>query len=42
MKPNRRWIAWVLAESARLDVALPWERGTRQPRRASARDAARA
>ncbi len=24
--PQRRWIAWALAESARLDVTLPWER----------------
>ena len=24
--PQRRWIAWALAESARLDIALPWER----------------
>lgn len=28
-RPKRRWIAWALAESAQLDIAMPWERDTR-------------
>ncbi|MGB3176464.1 MAG: hypothetical protein WBC68_07490 [Albidovulum sp.] len=30
MKPERRWIKWVLAESAKQGTPLPWQRGTRQ------------
>lgn len=27
-RPKHRWLAWVLAESSRLDIAMPWERDT--------------
>ncbi len=30
MKPERRWMKSVLAESAKPGIALPWQRGTRQ------------
>lgn len=30
MKPQRRWMQSVLAESARPVPALPWQRGTRR------------
>ena len=30
MKPERRWMKTVLAESTRPGPALPWQRGTRQ------------
>ncbi len=26
MKKNNRWMKWVLAESAKTDVAMPWTR----------------
>ncbi|WP_170157884.1 hypothetical protein [Litoreibacter meonggei] len=29
MGKNNRWMTWVLADSARTDVTLPWARGTR-------------
>jgi len=32
MQANGRWLAWVLDESAKLDVAMPWERGQRGPK----------
>lgn len=31
MQAKERWLVWVLEESARLDVAMPWERGQRGP-----------
>jgi hypothetical protein len=31
MQAKERWLAWVLDESAKLDVAMPWERGQRGP-----------
>lgn len=31
MQAKERWLAWVLEESAALDVAMPWERGQRGP-----------
>lgn len=31
MQAKERWLAWVLEESAKLDVAMPWERGQRGP-----------
>lgn len=31
MQAMERWLAWVLDESANLDVAMPWERGQRGP-----------
>lgn len=35
--PKRRWIAWVLTESTRLAVAMPWERDAgRRPTAANA------
>ncbi|MEZ5747766.1 MAG: hypothetical protein R3E00_14565 [Paracoccaceae bacterium] len=30
MHSERRWMKWVLAESAKPGVALPWQRGTRR------------
>ena len=30
MKPTRRWMQWVLAESTRPDLILPWQRGARK------------
>lgn len=30
MKPERRWMKTVLAESAKPGPALPWHRGARQ------------
>jgi hypothetical protein len=30
MKPKRRWMQWVLAESAEAQFTLPWQRGARQ------------
>lgn len=33
MKVNRRWMRWVLEESAKETPALPWTRGNRQWRR---------
>lgn len=30
MKKDNRWMKWVLAESADMNVALPWQRTTRQ------------
>lgn len=30
MKPDRRWMKSVLAESAKAGPILPWHRGTRQ------------
>lgn len=32
MKAKRRWMTWVLEESAKPDVALPWERRARKRR----------
>ena len=32
MKPDRRWMQWILTESANLTVALPWQRALRQPK----------
>ena len=32
MKPDRRWMQWILTESAALTVALPWHRAQRQPK----------
>ncbi|SDX13671.1 hypothetical protein [Litoreibacter albidus] len=29
MRKNNRWMTWVLEESARVDVAMPWARGAR-------------
>lgn len=29
MGKNSRWMTWVLEESARTDVTMPWARGTR-------------
>ncbi len=38
MKPKRRWLAWVLEESARNAPSLPWKRRARKARQpASAR-----
>lgn len=34
MKSKRRWMNWVLEESAKETVALPWARGTRKARAA--------
>lgn len=31
MQARSRWLAWVLEESADMDVAMPWERGQRGP-----------
>jgi len=28
MGRNNRWMTWVLEESARTDVTMPWARGT--------------
>jgi hypothetical protein len=28
MGKNNRWMTWVLEESARTDVTMPWARGT--------------
>ncbi len=28
MVKNNRWMTWVLKESARTDVTMPWARGT--------------
>lgn len=36
MKPNDRWMAWVLADSARGVGPLPFQRGHRPVRRAAA------
>jgi hypothetical protein len=30
MKPQRRWMQWVLEQSAEPDFTLPWQRGARQ------------
>lgn len=30
MKTDRRWLQWILTESARPPVALPWHRAMRQ------------
>ena len=30
MKPERRWMKWILAESAKPGTPLPWHRGARQ------------
>lgn len=35
MKTNRRWMNWVLEESAKEQAAMPWTRGKR-PQRAQA------
>ncbi len=39
MKTKRRWLAWVLEESAKPQPQLPWARNTRRaargPRRAA-------
>lgn len=32
MKPKRRWMQWVLAQSAEPQIALPWQRGARPVR----------
>lgn len=29
MGKNNRWMTWVLEESARTNVTMPWARGTR-------------
>ncbi|TCP26391.1 hypothetical protein EV656_102357 [Rhodovulum adriaticum] len=29
MKKNNRWMAWIIAESAKPMHALPWERSAR-------------
>ena len=29
MRKNNRWMTWVLEDSARSDVTLPWARGMR-------------
>lgn len=29
MGKNNRWMTWVLEESARINVTMPWARGTR-------------
>ena len=28
MKKNNRWMAGIIEESAKMDVAMPWARGT--------------
>ncbi|MFZ1726640.1 MAG: hypothetical protein WBO29_02905 [Albidovulum sp.] len=30
MNSKRRWMTWVLAESAHPGITFPWQRGTRQ------------
>lgn len=30
MKTERRWMKWVLEESAKEQVAMPWQRGQRR------------
>ena len=30
MKPERRWMKWILAETAKPGTPLPWQRGARQ------------
>ncbi len=32
MKTDRRWMQWILIESAKPSVALPWHRAMRQPK----------
>lgn len=34
MKKNNRWLKWVLADSAKNDVALPWTRAAKLDRHA--------
>ncbi|MDV4167064.1 hypothetical protein [Rhodovulum sp. FJ3] len=33
MKKERRWMKWVIAESAKEQPALPWTRASRNARR---------
>jgi hypothetical protein len=30
MNSERRWMKWILIESAKPGVTLPWQRGTRR------------
>lgn len=30
MKPQRRWMKWVLEETAKPQPAMPWHRGARR------------
>lgn len=30
MQNKSRWMTWVLADSADLEIAMPWERGVRR------------
>ncbi|MEX5727571.1 hypothetical protein Ga0609869_000924 [Rhodovulum iodosum] len=32
MKTKRRWMSWVLEETAQTTVQLPWDRGARKRR----------
>ena len=32
MKTDRRWMQWILIESAKPSVVLPWHRAMRQPK----------
>ena len=41
MKTERRWMKWVLAESAKPARALPWQRGTRRRPQALRRTSAK-
>ena len=34
MKPDQRWMHWILTESAAPVVALPWHRAVRHPKAA--------
>lgn len=40
MKKNNRWMKWVLAESAKTDVAMPWTRVVKAERKVTRRSVA--